>query len=54
MKVSEEDKSAAEKCLKTCDRVLYADGNLTGRDALRVACSSLLPKGQKIEADSRQ
>ena len=38
---------AAEKCLKTCDRVLYADGNLTGRDNLRALCSALLPKAPK-------
>jgi hypothetical protein len=47
LKLSEEDKAATEKCLRTCDRFLYADGNLTGRDALRTACSLLLPKGPK-------
>jgi hypothetical protein len=46
-KVSEEEQTTVEKCLKTCDRVLYADGNLTGRDNLRAACSSLLPKANK-------
>jgi hypothetical protein len=38
---------AVEKCLKSCDRVLYADGNLTGRDTLRSLASSLLPKIQQ-------
>jgi len=37
---------AVEKCLKACDRVLYADGNLTGRDTLRTLASNLLPKIQ--------
>ena len=37
---------AVEKCLKACDRVLYADGNLTGRENLRSLASSLLPKIQ--------
>lgn len=46
-KASEAEKGAVEKCLKTSDRVLYADGNLTGRDALRSACSTLLPKTNK-------
>ncbi len=35
---------AVEKCLKACDRVLYADGNLTGRDALKTLAANLLPK----------
>ncbi len=46
-KISDDDKIAVEKCLKTCDRVLYADGNLTGRDNLRTLCSPLLPKAPK-------
>jgi hypothetical protein len=46
-KLSDDEMTAAEKCLKSCDRVLYADGNLTGRDNLRTLCSSLLPKVQK-------
>jgi hypothetical protein len=46
-KMSDDEKTAAEKCLKTCDRVLYADGNLTGRDNLRTLCSALLPKVPK-------
>jgi hypothetical protein len=46
-KISDDMFVAAEKCLKTCDRVLYADGNLTGRDNLRALCSALLPKVQK-------
>lgn len=47
MKPSDDEFVAAEKCLKTCDRVLYADANLTGRDNLRSLCSALLPKVQK-------
>ena len=47
LKVTDTEKGAAEKCLKTSDRVLYADGNLTGRDALRNACAVLLPKTNK-------
>jgi hypothetical protein len=35
---------AVEKCLKACDRVLYADGNLTGRDTLKSLAANLLPK----------
>jgi hypothetical protein len=46
-KMSADERGGTEKCLKTCDRVLYADGNLTGRDALRTACSALLPKISK-------
>ena len=34
-KLTDDEFVAAEKCLKTCDRVLYADANLTGRDNLR-------------------
>lgn len=47
LKLSDDEFVAAEKCLKTCDRVLYADANLTGRDNLRSLCSALLPKVQK-------
>lgn len=43
-KASDDEKAAIEKCLRTCDRVLHADGNLTGRDNLRALCSVLLPK----------
>ncbi len=46
-RASEDEKSAIEKCLKTCDRVLHADGNLTGRDNLRALASALLPKTPK-------
>ena len=46
-KVANDEKNAVEKCLKTSDRVLYADGNLTGREALRSACAVLLPKIKK-------
>ncbi len=46
-KLTNNEMEAVEKCLKTCDRVLYADGNLTGRDNLRSICSSLLPKVTK-------
>jgi hypothetical protein len=46
-KATDDEKIAAEKCLKTCDRVLHADGNLTGRDSLRTLCSALLPKVPK-------
>ena len=46
-KASDDEKSAIEKCLKTCDRVLHADGNLTGRDNLRTMASILLPKTPK-------
>lgn len=47
VKVTDNEQSAVEKCLKTSDRVLYADGNLTGREALRNVCSVLLPKNKK-------
>jgi hypothetical protein len=47
VKLTEDEKTATEKCLKACDRVLYADGNLTGRDNLRSLCSALLPKARK-------
>lgn len=43
-KIGADDASSAEKCLKVCDRVLYADGNLTGRENLRTLCAALLPK----------
>ena len=43
-KAPDDEKAALEKCLKTCDRVLHADGNLTGRDNLRAIASALLPK----------
>lgn len=46
-KTSDDEKAALEKCLKTCDRVLHADGNLTGRDNLRAMVSVLLPKVPK-------
>jgi len=46
-KLTDNEREAAEKCLKVCDVVLYADANLTGRDKLRGLCSSLLPKAQK-------
>jgi hypothetical protein len=46
-KLTDDEFVAAEKCLKTCDRVLYADGNLTGRDNLRTLCSALLPKAPR-------
>ncbi len=46
-KLTESESEAVEKCLRTCDRVLYADANLTGRDNLRSLCQSLLPKAQK-------
>ncbi len=42
--LTSKEMEAVEKCLKACDRVLYADGNLTGRDTLRSLSSSLLPK----------
>jgi hypothetical protein len=47
VKVTDNEKSAVEKCLKTSDRVLYADGNLTGRETLRSVCAVLLPKNKK-------
>jgi len=47
VKLFKDDREAAEKCLKACDRVLYAEGNLTGRDALRSAAQGLLPKTSK-------
>ena len=46
-KLTDDEFVAAEKCLKTCDRVLHADANLTGRDNLRSYCSALLPKVPK-------
>ncbi len=45
-KLTDKQTETVEKCLKACDRVLYADGNLTGRDTLRSLASSLLPKIQ--------
>lgn len=47
IKVSDDEENAVEKCLKTSDRVLYADGNLSGREALRIACAVLLPEIKK-------
>jgi hypothetical protein len=47
IKLSDEEEKAVEKCLKTSDRVLYADGNLSGRETLRSACAVLLPKIKK-------
>jgi hypothetical protein len=47
VKLFKDDLEATEKCLKACDRVLYAEGNLTGRDALRSAAQGLLPKTLK-------
>jgi hypothetical protein len=46
-KLTADELDAVEKCLKATDRVLYADGNLTGRDNLRTCCSGLLPRIQK-------
>jgi hypothetical protein len=46
-KLTETEKSAVEKCLKTSDRVLYADGSLVNKEALRTTCSALLPKNNK-------
>jgi hypothetical protein len=46
-KLTDDEFVAAEKCLKTCDRVLHADANLTGRENLRSYCSALLPKVPK-------
>lgn len=46
-KSSDDEKAAIDKCLKTCDRVLHADGNLTGRDNLRAMASVILPKAPK-------
>ncbi|HJT24039.1 MAG TPA: BatD family protein [bacterium] len=46
-KASDDEKSAIEKCLKSCDRVLHADGNLTGRENLRAMASAVLPKVPK-------
>ena len=43
----EDVREAAEKCLKTCDRVVYADGNLGSKENLRAWTVSLLPKSQK-------
>jgi len=47
VRLFKDDLEAAEKCLRACDRVLYAEGNLTGRDALRSAAQNLLPKSPK-------
>lgn len=46
-KLTNDEKEAVEKCLRTCDRVLHAEGNLTGRDNLRSLASVLLPKVNK-------
>ena len=46
-KASADEKNSAEKCLRACDRVLHADGNLTGRDNLRTLAGTLLPKVAK-------
>jgi len=46
-KLTDDEKVAAEKCLKACDKVLYADGNLGSKDNLRTLCSALLPKIRK-------
>lgn len=46
-KATDDERVAADRILKTCDRVLHADANLTGRDNLRALCSALLPKIRK-------
>ncbi len=46
-KATDDERVAIEKCLKACDRVLHAEGNLTGRDSLRTLASALLPKTPK-------
>ena len=43
-KLTADETAAVEKCLRTCDRVLYANGNVGGRDTLRTLASVLLPK----------
>jgi hypothetical protein len=44
VRMTDDEKTAAEKCLKACDRVLYADGNVGSKENLRGLCASLLPK----------
>jgi hypothetical protein len=47
VKSTDDERVAVDKILRTCDRVLHADANLTGRDNLRALCSALLPKVPK-------
>lgn len=46
-KLTDDERVAVEKCLKACDKVLYADGNLGSKENLRTLCSVLLPKVKK-------
>jgi hypothetical protein len=46
-KMTDDEKVGVEKCLKACDRVLYADGGLSSKENLRGLCSALLPKVKK-------
>jgi hypothetical protein len=46
-KASEELREAAEKCLRVCDRVIYAEGNLGSKDNLKTWAATLAPKVSK-------
>ncbi len=46
-KASEEVREAAEKCLRVCDRVIYAEGNLGSKDNLKTWAATLAPKASK-------
>jgi hypothetical protein len=46
-KASEDVREAAEKCLRVCDRVIYAEGNLGSKDNLKTWASTLAPKAAK-------
>jgi len=46
-KASEEVREAAEKSLRVCDRVIYAEGNLGSKDNLKTWAATLAPKASK-------
>ncbi|HET9869703.1 MAG TPA: hypothetical protein VFR02_04285, partial [bacterium] len=46
-KASAEVREAAEKCLRACDRVLYAEGALSPKESLRGWAQALLPRAAK-------
>ncbi|MGH7740176.1 MAG: BatD family protein [bacterium] len=47
VKTSVEVRESAEKCLRACDRVLYADGTIGSKDNLKSWASALVPKASR-------
>jgi hypothetical protein len=46
-RASQEVREAAEKCLRVCDRVIYAEGNLGSKDNLKTWATLMAPKTSK-------